>query len=123
MRGSIEETNPAFVFECFDLKCDGRVGNEKAFRVLPEIQMFGNGAKDLETKVFQLGHVMIIHGNELVGESIISHPRSGLSRPMTIARLAIIAKRRIESGSEHFERAPLPSREYKRQLPQKVSSL
>jgi len=30
-------------------------------RCLAEVEMFGDGAEDLETEIFQLGHGMIIH--------------------------------------------------------------
>jgi hypothetical protein len=63
IRGAIEEANAEIVFERFDLKRDCGLGEKKVFRRLAEIQMFSNGAKHLETEVFQLGHVMIIHGN------------------------------------------------------------
>jgi len=79
MGSPVEETNPEFVFERFDLKCDRGLGKEKAFRSLAKIQMLSDGAKDLETKVFELRHVMIIHGNAPAGESILSHPLSGPS--------------------------------------------
>ena len=39
---------------------------------LTKIQMFSNGAKHLETEVFQLGHVMIIHGNGQTRQNIVS---------------------------------------------------
>ena len=94
MGSPVEETNPEFGFERFDLKGDRGLGKEKTFRSLTKIQMFSNGAKDLETKVFQLGHVMIVYGNELAGESIISHLLSGLpSESGTIG-----------SGSPSFQR-------------------
>ena len=89
MGSPVEETNPEFVFERFDLKGDRGLGKEKALRSLTKIQMLSGGAEDLETKVFELRHVMIIHGIELAGESIISHPRSGDRQPDDVAHLAI----------------------------------
>src|SRR5260370_41687592 len=59
--GAIEEANAEIVFERFDLKRDGGLSKEKLFRRLAKIEMFCNGSKNLETEVFQLGHVIIIH--------------------------------------------------------------
>ena len=66
--GAIKEANAEIVFERFDLKRDGGLSKEKVFRRLAKIEMFSNGAKNLETEVFQLGHVMIIHRNGQPGE-------------------------------------------------------
>ena len=60
--GAIEEANAEIVFEGFDLQRDGGLGEEKMFGGFAEIQMFGDGAKDFEAEVFELGHGMIIHG-------------------------------------------------------------
>jgi hypothetical protein len=59
--GAIKEANAEIVFERFDLKRDGRLSKEKVFRRLAKIEMFRNGSKNLETEIFQLGHVIIIH--------------------------------------------------------------
>jgi hypothetical protein len=59
--GAIEETNAEIIFERFDLKRNGGLGQEKVFRRLAKIEMLSNRAKHLEAKVFQLGHVMIIY--------------------------------------------------------------
>jgi len=61
--GAIEKANTEIVFESFDLKRDGGLGEEKMFRGFAKIEMLGDGAKNLEAKVFELGHAMIIHGN------------------------------------------------------------
>jgi len=66
--GAIKEANAEIVFERFDLKGDGGLCEKKVFRRLAKIEMFSNGAKNLETEVFQLGHVMIIHRNGQPGE-------------------------------------------------------
>jgi hypothetical protein len=63
IRGAIEETDAEIVFERFDLKRNGWLGQEKMFRSFAKIQMLRHCAKHLEAKVFQLSHVMIIHGN------------------------------------------------------------
>jgi hypothetical protein len=42
--------------------------------------MFGNGAKHLETKIFQLGHGMIIHWNGQTREPVIVRPESSSAR-------------------------------------------
>ena len=60
--GAIEKANAEIVFEGLDLKRDGGLGEEKMFRGLAKVQMFGDGAENLEAEVFQLGHGMIIHG-------------------------------------------------------------
>jgi len=59
--GAIEEANAEIVFERFDLERDGGLCEEKVFGCLAKVQMFGNRAKDFETKIFQLSHGMIIH--------------------------------------------------------------
>jgi hypothetical protein len=61
--GAIEKANAEIVFERFDLKRDGGLGEKEVFRRLAKIEIFGNSAKNLETEVFQLGHVMIISRN------------------------------------------------------------
>ncbi len=70
--GAIKEANAEIVFERLDLKRDRGLSKEKVFRRLAKIEMFSNGAKNLETKVFQLGHVMIIHRNSQPGEPNVS---------------------------------------------------
>lgn len=57
---AIEEADAEIVFERLDLERNGGLSKEKVFRCLAKIQMFGDGAKDLETEIFQLGHGMII---------------------------------------------------------------
>jgi hypothetical protein len=61
--GAIEKASPEIFFERLDLKRNGGLSKEKVFRSFAKIQMLGHGAKHFETKVFQLGHAMIIHGN------------------------------------------------------------
>jgi hypothetical protein len=58
--GASEEANAEIFFERFDLKRDGGLSKEKVFRRFAKIEMLSNGAKNLETEVFQLCHVMII---------------------------------------------------------------
>jgi hypothetical protein len=64
--GAIEEAHAEIVFESFDLKRDGGLGEEKMFRGFAKIQVLSDGAKDLEAKVLELGHATIIHGNQLL---------------------------------------------------------
>ena len=59
--GAIEEADAEIVFESFDLKGDGGLGEEKMFGRFAKIQMLGDGAEDFETEVLQLSHGMIIH--------------------------------------------------------------
>jgi hypothetical protein len=42
------------------------------FRRLAKIELFSDGSKNLETEVFQLGHVMIISSNSQSGEPNVS---------------------------------------------------
>ena len=60
--GAVEETNAEIVFQCLHLQRDGRLREKKMLGGLAEIQMFGDRAKDFQTKIFQLGHGMIIYG-------------------------------------------------------------
>jgi hypothetical protein len=89
MGSPVEETNPEFGFERFDLKCDRGLGKEKALRSLTKIQMLSGGAKDLETKVFELRHVMIIQETSWPGNPSSRIRDRETAKPMTIAHLAI----------------------------------
>ena len=60
--GAIEEADAEIVFEGFDLKCDGGLGEEKMFGGFAEVQLFGDGAEDFQAEVLELGHGMIMHG-------------------------------------------------------------
>ena len=73
---TIEKANTEIVFECFDLKRDGGLGEEKVFRRFAKIQMLSSGTKHRQTEVFQMGHLMIIHGNGLTREPIILRRRA-----------------------------------------------
>jgi len=70
--GAIEEANAEIVFPRFNLKRDGGLSKEKLFRGLAKIEMLCNGSKNLETEVFQLGHVTIIFRNGQRGEPNVS---------------------------------------------------
>ena len=83
--GAIEEANAEIVFERLDLQRDGRLGEKKMFRGLAKIQMFGDGAKNLEAEIFQLRHGMIIHGKGKMGISSSSDSRLCLSNPAKFA--------------------------------------
>ncbi len=61
--GPIEEAHPEIVFERFDLKSNRGLRQKEMFGRLAKIQMFGHGAKDLQTKILQLGHGEIMREN------------------------------------------------------------
>ena len=60
--GAVEETNAEIVLQRFHLQRDRRLSEEEMLGGLAEIQVFGDRAKDFQTKIFQLGHAMIIYG-------------------------------------------------------------
>src|SRR5277367_1748931 len=59
---AVEETDTEIVFECFDLERHRGLAEKKMFCSLAKVQVFGDSAKDLQAKVFKLGHRMIIQG-------------------------------------------------------------
>jgi hypothetical protein len=59
--GTVEEAHSEIVFERLDLKCHGRLGEEKMFPGLAKVQMLRDGTKHLEAKILQLRHATIIH--------------------------------------------------------------
>src|SRR5208282_5614006 len=61
--GAVEEAHTEIALESFDLECDGRLGKKQMLGGLAKIQMLGDGAKNLEAEVLELGHGRIIHGN------------------------------------------------------------
>jgi len=93
--GAIEEANAEIVFEPFDLKRDGGLSEEEVFRRLAKIQMFCNGSKHLQAKVFQLGHGMIIHWNGQTREPVMVPPESN-------APLKKAGRRRLDSVSSRY---------------------
>jgi hypothetical protein len=70
--GTIKEANAEILFERFDLQRDRGLSKEKMFRRLAKIELFSDDSKNLETEVFQLGHVMIISSNSQSGEPNVS---------------------------------------------------
>jgi len=56
VRGTIEEANAQIVFQRFDLERDRGLGKEEVLRGFAEVQVLSDGTKDLEAKVFELGH-------------------------------------------------------------------
>jgi hypothetical protein len=82
---AVEEAHSEFVFQCFDLKCHGRLGKEKMFRGLAKVQMLRDSTKHLEAKVFQLGQVMII-------------PRKGETREPIVVQAESLVKPEVVSA-------------------------
>jgi len=83
--GAIEEADAEIVFERFYLKRDCGLRKKKMFRSFAKIQMLCDGAKYLEAKVFQLGHVMIIHGNRSTWEPT-AQPVAGFDPLASVVR-------------------------------------
>ena len=63
---AVEKANTEFVFQCFDLKRDGGLGEKQLLRRFVEAELFCNCPKHFQPKVLQLGHVTIIDGNRPV---------------------------------------------------------
>jgi hypothetical protein len=58
---AVEETNAEIVLQRFHLQRDGWLCEEQMFGGFAKIQMLGDRAKDFQTKIFQLGHALIIY--------------------------------------------------------------
>ena len=68
------------------------------FRGLAKIQMLGDGTKDLQAEVFQLGHVMIMHGNGPAIVSIVVEPESRRIRKQSVCQASVPGIRGGSSG-------------------------
>jgi hypothetical protein len=49
---AVEEADPEIIFQCLDLKRHGGLGQEKMFCGFAKVQVFSNGTKHLEPKMF-----------------------------------------------------------------------
>ena len=80
---AVEEANTEFVFQCFDLKRDGRLGEKQLLCGFVEAELFSNCAEHFQPKVLQLGHVTIIDGKRPV--AIVYSAAFAASRTMPAA--------------------------------------
>src|SRR5882762_11986529 len=52
---AIKKRHSELLFQRFDLKCDRRLCEIESFGGLPEIQIIGNCAEDLQSEIFHFG--------------------------------------------------------------------
>ena len=74
--GTVEEANTEILFQGLDLKRDSGLSEKELLRCFVKAQLLSNRAKHFQTKVFQLGHVIIIRGNRPTMVSIIEQSNS-----------------------------------------------
>jgi hypothetical protein len=61
----LKRRTPRFIFERFDLQRNRRLGEEQPLGRLAKTELLGHNPEDLEAEVFQLRHILIIHGQIL----------------------------------------------------------
>ena len=64
--GTVEEPGTEIIFECFDLQRNRRLREKQVLRCFAEAEMLGNCTKDLQPKIFELSHGVIIYAQRIL---------------------------------------------------------